>query len=176
LKYYRLLEPAGEGFKMSADAVRVLELPKEDPERIQALLRILFAPNVFAELKRKYGNELPLSVRHNLVTQEFSPKAADEVIRLYRSNFELLRAEGVDGQADEAVNRTAAASAEMPAQAGSEEPKKSGDSRSDLFDRVLQFQIAENTDVRVHFRGRPTRGSIKKLIALLELSADTFPT
>lgn len=175
LKYYRLLEPAGEGFRVSADAIRVLELPKEDPERIQALLRILFAPSVFAELRRNYRDELPLSVRHNLVTREFSPKAADEIIRLYRSNFDFLRTQGVDGQTDEEADRTEDVAGHVRAQAPSGESRPSGTSLKDPFDRVLQFQIAENTDVRVHFRGRPTQSSIKKLIALLDLSADTFP-
>jgi hypothetical protein len=34
------------------------------------------------------------------------------------------------------------------------------------LDRVLQFQIAEGADARIHFRGRPNRPAIKKLIAL----------
>lgn len=42
-------------------------------------------------------------------------------------------------------------------------------------DRVLQVQISEGSDARIHFRGRPNRIAIKKLIALLDLSVDTFP-
>jgi hypothetical protein len=42
-------------------------------------------------------------------------------------------------------------------------------------ERVLQFQIAEDTDARIHFRGRPNRPAINKFIALLKLSAGAFP-
>jgi hypothetical protein len=35
--------------------------------------------------------------------------------------------------------------------------------------------VCRNADARIHFRGRPNRPAIKKFIALLELSADTFP-
>lgn len=43
------------------------------------------------------------------------------------------------------------------------------------LDRVLQFQISEESDARIHLRGRANRLAIKKLIALLELSVETFP-
>jgi hypothetical protein len=73
LKDYGLLEPAGDGLRISADAIRVLELPQGDPERTEALVRMVFAPSVFADLRTRYGELLPLNVRHALVTQEFAP-------------------------------------------------------------------------------------------------------
>ena len=67
LKHYGLLEPAGDGLRVSADAIRVLELPQGDPEWTTAVVRMVFAPSVFADLRSKYGEPLPLSVRHVLV-------------------------------------------------------------------------------------------------------------
>jgi hypothetical protein len=174
LKYYGLLEPAGNGLRVSADAVRALELPKEDPERGEALARMAFAPPIFADLRKKYGGQLPLSVRHSLVTQEFAPHAADEIIRLYRANFDCINGKGADNDAEEtstSKDQTSGVSSGPKAAEsirGRAYPETS-------FDRVLQFQIAEDTDARIHFRGRPNRPAIKKLVALLELSADTFP-
>jgi hypothetical protein len=81
LKHYGLPEPAGDGLRVSADAIRVLELPQGDPERTEALVRMVFAPSVFA-LRSRYGEQLPLSVCHALVTQEFAPHAAGELIRV----------------------------------------------------------------------------------------------
>jgi hypothetical protein len=43
------------------------------------------------------------------------------------------------------------------------------------IERVLQFQISDGSDARIHLRGRPDRIAIKELIALLDLSVDTFP-
>jgi hypothetical protein len=173
LKHYGLLEPAGDGLRVSADAVRILELPEGDPERTAALIRLVFAPPVFADLRTKYGDQLPLSVRHTLVTQDFAPHAADEIIRLYGANFEFVRDRGGSQTAD-------VGNAERREVAPAPEVGESSTSRGRTYpeattDRVLQFQIAEDTDARIHFRGRPNRPAIKKLIALLELSADTFP-
>jgi hypothetical protein len=53
LKYYGLLEPAGDGLCISSDAVRALELPQQDPERAAALVRMVFAPPIFADLRSR---------------------------------------------------------------------------------------------------------------------------
>jgi len=96
LKHYGLLEPAGDGLRVSADVIRVLELPQGDPERTAALVPMVFAPSVFADLRSRYGEQLPLNVRHALVTQEFAPHAADEIIRVYHANLEFVRDHGGD--------------------------------------------------------------------------------
>jgi hypothetical protein len=173
LKHYGLLEPAGDGLRVSADAIRVIELPQGDPEWTTALVRMVFAPSVFADLRSKYGEPLPLSIRRVLVTQEFAPHAADEIIRVYRANFEFVRDHGGDAGEPSAVGQVEQKSEALVATAS--EPSRGRLSPETSPDRVLQFQIAEDTDARIHFRGRPNRPAIKKLIALLELSADTFP-
>jgi hypothetical protein len=167
------LEPAGDGLRVSADAIRLLELPDGDPERTAALMRLVFSPPVFAELRSKFGDQLSLSVRHTLVTQEFAPHAADEIIRVYRVNFEFVRDHG-GRQVSDVGNMERQEEATALEVAGSNASR--GRTYPDTWaDRVQQFQIAEDTDARIHFRGRPNRPAIKKLIALLELSADTFP-
>jgi hypothetical protein len=65
-------------------------LPKSDPEWTAALVRSLFAPPVFADLRSKNGDQLPLSVRHALVTQEFAPHAVDDIIKLYMRAWSLF--------------------------------------------------------------------------------------
>lgn len=41
---------------------------------------------------------------------------------------------------------------------------------------VLIHKISKSCDVHVTFYGEPTKDAINKLIALLELQKDTFPT
>lgn len=120
-------------------------------------------------------NQLPPNVRHTLVTQDFAPHAADEIIRVYRANLDFIRGqdaglllEVLSGSKDELRGEAA-----RDGHAG--ESSRGPAYLEAPVDRVLQFQIAEGTDARIHFRGRPNRPAIKKLIALLELSADTFP-
>ena len=173
LKYYRLLEPSADGLRVSEDGIRALELPKGDPEWTQALLRMIFAPPVFADLWSKFRHQLPQNLRHAFITQGYAPKAADEIIRVYRCNLEFLAGQGVE------VHLEATSGNEVPRDFPVDDrPTESNGSRglSDAgLERVLQFQISEGSDARIHFRGRPNRIAIKKLIALLDLSVDTFP-
>jgi hypothetical protein len=94
LTRYGLLEKAGkDGLKVSADAVTALELDEGHPLRAEALGRLAFTPALFAELREKFGKELPsdVNLRHYLIQQKaFLPKAADEVIRVYKENLELV--------------------------------------------------------------------------------------
>jgi hypothetical protein len=134
-----------------------------------------FSPPIFADLRSRNGDQLLPNVRHTLVTLDFAPHAADEIIRVYRANLISfvakdagLHLEVLPGSKDEL--RGEAARAGHPG-----ESSRGPAYLETPLDRVLQFQIAEGTDARIHFRGRPNRPAIKKLIALLELSADTFP-
>ena len=174
LKYYGWLEPSGDGLRVSEDGIRALELPQGDPERIQALSRMIFAPAVFADLRSKFGNQLPQNLRHALITQGYAPKAADEIIRVYRGNLDFLAGQGVNVQV-EATSRNDKEPRDLPAVNRAKESNGIRGLTDTAPDRVLQFQISEESDARIHFRGRPDRLAIKKLIALLDLSVDTFP-
>lgn len=94
LTRYGLLEKAGtDGLKVSDDAVTALELDEGHPLRCQAFERLAFNPTLFAELKERFGDELPsdVNLKHYLIQQKgFLPKAAEDVIRVYRENLELV--------------------------------------------------------------------------------------
>jgi len=175
LKYYGLLEPSGDGLRVSEDGIRTFELPKGDPERTQALSRMIFAPPVFADLRSKFGNQLPQNLRHALITQGYAPKAADEIIRVYRGNLDFLAGQGVNLHVEAKSGNDGEPCGDLPAVSRAKESNGSRGLPDATLDRVLQFQISEGSDARIHFRGRPDRPAIKKLIALLDLSVDTFP-
>ena len=94
LSRYGLLEKVGkEGLRVTDDAVTVLELEEGVSLRFEALKRLAFMPVLFAELKERFGDNLPsdVNLRHFLIQQKaFLPKAADEVIRIYKKNLELV--------------------------------------------------------------------------------------
>jgi len=96
LASYGLLEKAGSGsLKVSPDAVSVLVLDEGHPTREAALQRLAFTPKLFAELRERFGDQLPsnINLKHFLIQEkDFLPKAADEVIRIYRENLELVTA------------------------------------------------------------------------------------
>jgi hypothetical protein len=140
LKHYGLLEPAGDGLRVSADAICILELPQQDPERTTALERMAFAPLVFADLRSRYGEQLPLSVRHALVTQEFAPLAADEIIRVYRANFDFVRDQGAHVSGEVHSSGRVEQQPETPVRTAGEAGRGRTYTETSI-DRVLQFQI-----------------------------------
>lgn len=98
LRRYGLLEDSGTGMKVSENAVTLVELPEDDSARQDALRTAAFWPPLFASLKEDFPSKLPSDVhlRHHLIKKKFLPKAADEVIRIYRANLELVAAEQQD--------------------------------------------------------------------------------
>jgi hypothetical protein len=91
---YGLVEKVGTGtLKISPDAVSVFELDEGHPQRNEALDRLAFNPKLFDELRDKFGAEPPsdVNLKHFLIQEkEFLPKAATDVIRVYRANLELV--------------------------------------------------------------------------------------
>ena len=105
LKRYGLLEMEGEQVKVSDDAVAILELPEDHPDRIDALQRAAYTTTLFADIRETYGDKLPSDVvlRHDLIKRKFLPKAADEVIRIYRDNLELVTSQTPEYTEDDTI-------------------------------------------------------------------------
>ncbi len=89
---YGLLIKEGKGFKVSDEAVSILELPDDSSQRIDLIKSIAISPDVFAVLNDEYGEKIPPNelIRHFLIKKKFLPKAASEVIRIYRANLEFV--------------------------------------------------------------------------------------
>lgn len=96
LNHYGLLEAAGEGLRVSDDAVTIFELPPTEVAHRQALTRCAFKPSLFEELRSQFGDKLPseANLRHALIKKGFIPSAADGVIRVFRENLEVVGVAG----------------------------------------------------------------------------------
>lgn len=92
LRQYGILEGNSEALRVTDDAVAYYEL-QEGPERDEALYRMVFAPALFESLRQQFGDSLPSesTLKHHLIKQGFLPRAADEVISVYRENLELVK-------------------------------------------------------------------------------------
>jgi hypothetical protein len=92
LRQYGILEGSSEALRVTEAAVAFFELEDGD-ERNEALRHMIFAPPFFATLRSQFGETLPSesTLRHHLIKEGFLPKAADEVIGVYRENLELVK-------------------------------------------------------------------------------------
>ncbi len=184
LKHYGLLESAGDGLRVSDDAVAIIELPRNDPQRAEAIRRAAFAPKLFAELDDMYGSKLPSdeNLRLTLIKRGFNPNAAASVVRTYRDTKSVVddETEGYNSAPSEPIMRSEATTPVTQPQ---------GRSTFDLFTQpslmppnlesggtVLSFKISQDSEARIIFSGHVTQEAIEKLIRLLDISKDTFPT
>lgn len=188
LRQYGLLESADEGLRVSDDAVSIFELADGDTERSAALRRLAFNPPLFSELNEKFGGKLPSDVhlRHHLIKEKrFLPNAADQVIRVYRANLELVGSKepGYNGEALlNPTEKEGQLSMQAVAQSSSEKqvasPPIESFTKLDIPEdsSVLAFRISRDSEAKVVFSGQVTQEAIEKLIVLLETSKDTYPT
>ena len=94
LRQYGILEGTGDALHVTEDAVTYFEMD-DGPEKSTAIQRMAFAPALFAELKESFKDTLPSegNLRHNLIQKGFLSKAADDVIRVYKANLQLVSGE-----------------------------------------------------------------------------------
>lgn len=94
LRQYGILEGSGDALRVTKDAIAYYEMD-DGEEKSEAVGRMVFAPDLFAELREIFKGKLPSegNLKHTLVTKGFSPKAAEDVIRVYKANVELVGGE-----------------------------------------------------------------------------------
>lgn len=189
IKQYGLIEQIGEYLKVTEDATTILELPHNDPERIEAIKRAALTPKLFSEIYEEFGDKLPSdeSLRLLLVRQGFNSKAANSVIRAYRETLSIVKSETQSyneesNTFDASPNMHRAISImpiEQQQQLNATKIANSLEAISSSFGNItenLQYRISDDCKARVLFEGTVTREAIKKLIAYLELGLDDFPS
>ena len=91
LRQYGILEGNSDAMRITEDAVAYFEL-EEGSERTDAMIRMIFNPPFFAALRQQFGDNLPSegNLKHYLIKEGFLPKAAEDVIQVYRANMALV--------------------------------------------------------------------------------------
>lgn len=187
LKKYGLLVPEGDGFRVSDEALAILELPSDDQIRINALREAALKPVLFAELFETYGSNLPSdsNLRHFLVTRKFNPVTADEVIRLYRETISLLAQLPSDKREENNNQANKSKLTDKVPENKTEQSRHSpitGNPRPNFSDNLgafadeLHLRISEDCKAHLLFEGIITQEAIAKLIKYLELGTDNYPT
>jgi hypothetical protein len=93
LRQYGILEGTRESMRVTEEAVAYYEL-EDSPERRQATLRMAFKPSLFEEMRSEFGSSgSDANMKHWLIKKGFLPKAAEDVIRVYRENITLAAEE-----------------------------------------------------------------------------------
>ena len=185
LKKFGLLVATGDGFRVSQDAVAIIELTADDPTRIVALHKSALRPPVFKQLYEKYGTDLPsdASLRHYLVGLGFESDAANQVVRFYKETMNFLDTQGPIKAEESAPEREAEAGKPAVknnisnAVAGDVSEKPVSPQHSPpLSNSQFRFQVSSDCFAEVSFTAQITQEAIRKLISYLELSMDVYPS
>jgi hypothetical protein len=87
LRQYGILQGNGDALRITEDAVSYFTA-EDGQEREDVLLRMLFRPPVFAQVRKTFGDSLPgeEELKQFLIEYGFLLKAAADVIGVYREN------------------------------------------------------------------------------------------
>lgn len=181
LKQYGLLEGRDDKIRVTPLALSLLE-PIDDQERFENLKVAAEKPELFAELRREFGNSIPAeSVIRSIAIRKynFTNSGADNVGKSYLETMRFLKDEG--GSPAESIEKddtdsdclndgllqrsTPETSAEM-------EPLRRLLSPS--ASNVLQFPLSKGSSARVEFFGEMSADAVRRLIKHLELAIDIY--
>ncbi len=184
MKKFGLLVASGDGFKVSQDAIAIIELPPDDSTRIVALHKSALRPPVFKQLYEKYGNDLPsdASLRHYLVSIGFESDAANQVIRFFKETLNFLSSQAPVKEEQPELEREVEVTKRTPEVSHTTSPaitpvrEVQGTQRNIAggFSQ-LRFPVSPDCFAEVTFTSQITQEAINKLISYLEISLDLYP-
>jgi hypothetical protein len=194
LRQYGLLEvEKGMGFdrtfRLTDRALRIL-LDKRPGERTKALQDAAKAPKLYGDLWEKWGGVLPSDENgqsHLTVDRGFNPAVVESLLANYKETLRVASLLGTGTLPDEGPDSDGASETEqqevetMTEQERAVAPSKAiAPPRAAVLageEEHFRIKLAGGRTVRVLFQGDPpTQAEIEKLIKLLELQKDQYPS
>ncbi len=172
---YGLLESVDGDLQVSEDAVTILVDAPDSAERSQAIRRAALRPDLFAELFKHFGGQMPSepNLLAHLQRHGFTANAAAQAARSFRETLTLVsqRARVYDGPEPLVVNGT---------ESGPERSRKTtlsappgtqiGAGEQEFF----RSKLSPQSTVRVLITGPAGPKEVDKLIRLLQLQKEVM--
>lgn len=179
---YGLLEDAGEDkLKLSMVALDILSSNEAEHKTkyIMAVQKAAFTPSLFKELFAIYNHRLPddAELTNSLEQIGLHPNKIGNAIRAYRETIEFVIevSRGSDIHITEAFDSNTSLKKNTKGSFGSSSslPSSTLNERAEV---KLMWRISQDCGVQIRFEGHVTREALQKLVALLELSKDDYPS
>lgn len=172
-KYGLVASTGNDQYKVTDEALNIFLYPRGERVRIEAIERAAFTPQLFAELREQYPGVLPSDENLNayLVKRGFNPRSVSDLIRSYRETIEFVSSE--IGHPPALVTNPIELDRTQ-----SEVRVRTDDFESgqNFEGSDLSFKISRDSIVKIRFSGPVTQEAIEKLVSLLNLSKDVYPT
>ncbi|HMP65826.1 MAG TPA: hypothetical protein PKD11_09590 [Pyrinomonadaceae bacterium] len=195
LKAYGLIEVQGEGEKRelrpTEDGIKILEGHSQSADLLK---KAALCPDIHKDVWDKYNGNFPADavMREYLRWEKkFNPDNVDKFIEQFRTTIAFANLTESDksdskGDSDQGVSPSSGGR-NMHEQQVEQSPPPPGISSPRVnmagfepvnfaTSDVLTFNLSRTGKAQVSFNGQVTQEAIKKLIALLDLSVDTYPT
>ena len=184
LRKYGLLEPDGDGLRVSDQALSLINLPPDDPDHLAALREAALRPTLFYEIHETYGDTPPSDgvLRNYLLKKDFNHKVADDVIRLLRETMQLISERGGLPQVDGDQMNAQAERAEVSDTR--QEVGKNTFYTQDITPRARagtpslqqRYRISPECEVSLSFEGKVTLEAVETLEGYLGFLKKTLPS
>lgn len=175
LRQYGILEGSGDQQRISDDAVSFYVLDEHTKERQEAFVRMLFHPPFFAQIHEEFGDSLPSesNLKHYLMKNGFLPKAAEDVIAVYRDNIHLIedipkRYIGRQDGIDEKIIATGNAQVKYISLNEQLTPSAASVSTQPVWSQ--SFALSKETKADLTIRGDVTKEGLELLKTYIELT------
>jgi hypothetical protein len=169
LRQYGIIEGSGEALRISDDAVAYFELEDGD-EKQEALLRMMFHPPFFAQIRTDFGASLPSesNLKHYLIKNGFLPKAAEDVIKVYQENIRLVgnTPKRYTENQQSGAELMGASSAALAVSKGVESLPGS----PAFWSQSYSFPLSRGTKAELTIKGEISKESLARLKAHIELT------
>lgn len=172
LRQYGIIAGAGDAMRVSEDAITYFELDSGEARK-EALERMVFTPQMFAQMHAEFGETLPSeqNLKYYLIKQGFLPKAAEDVISVYRNNIRLLENEGLRYNEVMTVSAepTSSSSTALVPTRTAKQPVSTA-LALELWPQTYSFPLSKDTVAELQIRGEITKEKLAMLRDMIELT------
>jgi hypothetical protein len=171
LSKYGLLENLDNDLQVSLDAVTILVDSPDSPDRQTATRRAAFKPDLFTEIHKHFGGQLPSE--HNLVAHlqknGFTANAATHAAKSFRETMALVSQQEGGHNGERMQTPPPASAPHKPPPFGAAKPEQ----RPEIGERELvNIKLSAEGHARILISGQTTVKEIDKLIRVLKLQRE----
>lgn len=143
LQQFGLLERQEGKYRVSEAGFQIVNLPKDDPQRIELIRRAALTPSLFFKLVNLYEGELPSDATlksHLIMSEGFNPDSVDRFISALRETLDFAKMPSVDFIPT--VSET-----ERPSMPQTRQPEIDAQRRKDQISRALNSTLGAQLSV-----------------------------
>lgn len=190
LKKYKVIEPDGDDFRLSKEAVKFFSHGTTEVEQAEILERAFNAPKLFKDILSRFGGRADKTELAEYLTEKsFNPFSIQKVIKNFQQNYNYIEGYKKAAIRDYRAERTAEEVSKTKSEIDALSDEKF-DSEVELgFNNrpvlpslhspqpslTVKFSLSENAEAKVYFYGAIKISDVENLIKYLNIYKENLP-